>query len=70
VKRGQKLPTPWKESFVAHKTTIQFWSNTYLPQKSKLAQQMQKAYCLAIITISMASSLPLLNITYGKFCKI
>jgi hypothetical protein len=28
----------------------------------KLAQKIQKAYCLAIITISMASSSPLLNI--------
>jgi hypothetical protein len=31
LKREQKMPTPWKESVVAHKITIQFCSNTYLP---------------------------------------
>jgi hypothetical protein len=51
----------WKKSFMAHKTTIQFGSNTYLPLQ-KLAQQMKKAYCLAIITISMACSSPVLDI--------
>jgi hypothetical protein len=55
------MPTPWKESSMAHKTTIQFCSNTYLPLQ-KLAQKMQKAYCLAIITISMVNSSPLFNI--------
>jgi hypothetical protein len=42
------MPTPWKESFVAHKTTIQFCNNTYMPLH-KLTQKMQKAYCLANI---------------------
>jgi len=55
------MPTSWKESFVAHKTIIQFCSNTYMPLQ-KLAKNRQKAYCLTIITISMASSSPLLNI--------
>jgi hypothetical protein len=54
-------PTPPKQSYVAHKTVIQFCSNMYIPLQ-KLAQKMQKAYCLAIITILMASSSPLLNI--------
>jgi hypothetical protein len=57
------MPTPWKESFVGHKTTIQFCNNTYMPLQ-KLAQKMQKAYCLVIIGILRASSLPLLNIIY------
>jgi hypothetical protein len=35
--------------------------NTYLPLQ-KLTHKMQKAYYLTMITISMASSLPLLNI--------
>jgi hypothetical protein len=56
------MPTPWKESFVPHKTTIQFCNNTYLSLQLKLAQKMQNAYCLAIITILMASSSPLFNI--------
>jgi hypothetical protein len=55
------MPTPWKQNFMAHKTIIQFYSNMYMPLQ-KLAQKIQKAYCLAIITISMASSSPLLNI--------
>jgi hypothetical protein len=52
--------TLWKESFGAHKTTIQFCNNTYMPLQ-KLTQKMQKAYCLAIITILKASSSSLLN---------
>jgi len=55
------MPTPWKQNSMAHKTIIQFCSNMYMPLQ-KLAQKIQKAYCLAIITISMASSSPLLNI--------
>jgi hypothetical protein len=51
------MPSAWKESSVTHKTVIQFSSNTNLPLQ-KLAQQMQKAYCLVIKTISMANDMP------------